>query len=112
MESPPDFPWGHPWTPPRHLHSPPACSLLPSPISLHRSPNPHLVLHQVPEGLPDFSVLLHKLPECLFNGTQDPIISGDHGQDSDGDVGYTLLFECDIPGTGKRAAMKKKIIKK
>ena len=25
-------------------------------------------------------------------------------------VGYTPLLECDVPGTGKRTAMKKKII--
>ena len=28
-----------------------------------------LALHQVPEGLPDSSVLLHEFLECLFNGT-------------------------------------------
>ena len=27
-------------------------------------------------------------------------------------MGYILLLECDAPGTGKGAAMKKKIIKK
>ena len=30
---------------------------------------PLLALHQVPEGLPNSLVLLHKLLECLFNGT-------------------------------------------
>ena len=46
------------------------------PSPLHRGPNPLqlgciplLALHQVPEGLPDSSVLLHEFPECLFNGT-------------------------------------------
>jgi len=28
-----------------------------------------LALHQVPEGLPNFSVLLHEFLECLSNGT-------------------------------------------
>jgi len=73
---------------------------------------PLLALHQVPEGLPDSSVLLHKLLECLFNGTQDPAISGDYNQGDGGGVGYILLLECDAPSTGKGAAMKKKIIKK
>jgi len=36
---------------------------------LHRSPNPLLALHQVPEGLPNSSVLLYEFLECLFNGT-------------------------------------------
>ena len=27
-------------------------------------------------------------------------------------MGYTLLLECDAPGTGKGTAIKKKIIKK
>jgi len=39
-------------------------------------------------------------------------ISGDHGQGVGIGVGYTLLLECDAPGTGKRAIMKRKIIKK
>jgi len=73
---------------------------------------PFLAPHQVLERLPDSSVLLHKLPECLFNGTQDPAISGDHGQDDGGGVRYIPLLECNVPSTGKGAAMKKKIIKK
>ena len=47
-----------------------------TPSLLHRGPNSLqlgrvslLTLHQVPEGLPDSSVLLHEIPECLFNGT-------------------------------------------
>ena len=52
MESPPpDFLWGHPWTPPLYLHSPSFYSLLPipisaplrpqfSPIGLYSSPGP------------------------------------------------------------------------
>ena len=47
-----------------------------APSPLHRGPNPLqlgyvplLALHQVPEGLPDSLVLLHKFPECLFNST-------------------------------------------
>jgi len=73
---------------------------------------PLLALHQVPEGLPDSSVLLHKLLEYFFNGTQDPAISEDHGWSDGGGMGYTPLLECNAPGTGKGAAMKKKIIKK
>jgi len=73
---------------------------------------PLLALHQVLEELPDSSVLLHKLPECLFNGTQDPAISGDYGWGVGVGVGYTPLLESDIPGTCKRSAMKKEIIKK
>jgi len=38
-------------------------------------------------------------------------ISGDHGQGVGVGVEYTPLLECDAPSTGKRAAMKKKIIK-
>jgi len=71
-----------------------------------------LALHQVPEGLSDSSVLLHKLPEYLFNSTQDPAISGDHGWGDSRGMGYTLLLEYDAPSTGKGAAIKKKIIKK
>jgi len=89
-----------------------------TPSLLHHSPNslqlgciPLLALHQVPEGLPDSLVLLHKLPECLFNGTQDPTISGNHGRDDGGGVGYTLLLESDAPGTCERLTMKK-IMKK
>ena len=52
-------------------------------------------------------VLLHEFPECLFNGTENPAISGDHGRG----VGYTPLLECDAPGTGKGTAMKKKLLK-
>ena len=73
---------------------------------------PLLALYQVPERLPDSSVLLHEFPECLFNGTENPAISGDHGQSHGGGVGYTPLLECDAPSTGKGMAMKKKIIKK
>ena len=47
-----------------------------APSLLYHGPNslwlgcvPLLALHQVPEGLPNSSVLLHKLPEYLFNGT-------------------------------------------
>ena len=47
-----------------------------TPSPLHHGPNSLqlgrvslLILHQVPEGLPDSSVLLHEIPECLFNGT-------------------------------------------
>ena len=47
-----------------------------APSPLHHNPNslqlgciPLLALYQVPEGLPDSSVLLHEFPECLFNGT-------------------------------------------
>ena len=47
-----------------------------APSPLHSSPNslqlgcvPLLTLHQGPERPPDSSILLHKLPECLFNGT-------------------------------------------
>jgi len=56
-------------------------------------------------------VLLHKLLECLFNGTQNPAISGDYSQGVGVGVGYTPLLECNAPGTGKGAAMKEKIIK-
>jgi len=73
---------------------------------------PLLALHQVPEGLLNFSVLLHKLPEYLFNGTQDSTISGDHDRGDGGGVEYILLLEYDVSSTGKGAAMKKKIIKK
>ena len=73
---------------------------------------PLLALYQVPEGLPNSSVLLHKFLECLFNGTQNPTINEDHGQGIGIGVGYTLLLECNTSGTGKGAAMKKKIIKK
>jgi len=72
---------------------------------------PLLALHQVPEGLLDSSVLLYKLPECFFNSTQDPTISGDHGWGDGGGVGYTLLLESDVPGTYKGPTMKK-IMKK
>ena len=75
-----------------------------TPSPLHHSPNslqlgriPLLALHQVPEGLPDFSVLLHKLLECLHNGTQDPTISGNHGRNDGGGVGYTPLLESEGP---------------
>ena len=71
-----------------------------------------MALHQVPEDLPNFSVLLHKLPEYLFNSTQDPAISGDHGQSVSVGVGYTLLLESNVSGTYEGLAMKKKIIKK
>jgi len=47
---------------------------------------------------------------CLVVATT--AISGDHGQGVGIGVGYTLLLECDAPGTGKRAIMKRKIIKK
>jgi len=57
-------------------------------------------------------VLLHKLSECLFDGTWNPAISGDHGQGVSIGVEYTLLLEYDASGTSKEAAMKKKIIKK
>ena len=47
-----------------------------APSPFHHSPNPLqlgriplLALHQVPEGLPNSLVLLHKLLECLLNGT-------------------------------------------
>jgi len=70
-----------------------------------------LALHKVSEGLPDSSVLLYKLLECLFNDTQDPAISGDHGRGVGVGVGYTPLFESNAPGTCKGLAMKKKIIK-
>ena len=56
-------------------------------------------------------VLLHKLSECLFNGTQNPAISKNHGQGVGIGVVYTPLLECNASGTGKGAAMKKKIIK-
>jgi len=69
---------------------------------------PLLALYQVPEGLPNSSLLFHKFPECLFNGTQDPTISGDHGWGVGVGVGYIPLLECDIPATSKGAAMKKK----
>ena len=72
---------------------------------------PLLALHQVLEGLPDSSVLLHEFLEYLFNGTQNPAISGNYGRGIGIGVGYTPLLECDVPGTGKGAAMKKKIIK-
>jgi len=72
---------------------------------------PLLALHQVPEGLPDSSVLLDKFPECFFNGTESPAISEDHGRGHGGGVGYTPLLECYAPSTGKGMAMKKKIIK-
>jgi len=71
---------------------------------------PLLALYQVPERLPDSSVLLHKFPECLFNGTQNLAISRDHGWSVDIGMGYTPLLECDASGTGKGVA--KKIIKK
>jgi len=73
---------------------------------------PLLALYQVPERLPDSLVLLHKLPECFFNSTQDPAISGDHGQGIGVDVGYTLLLESNAPSTCEGLAMKKEIIKK
>jgi len=73
---------------------------------------PLLALYQVSEGLPNSSVLLHKLPECLFNGTQDPAISGDHGRGGGQGVGYTLLLESDAPGTCEGSAMKEEIVKK
>ena len=47
-----------------------------TPSLLHRSPNslqlghiPLLALYQVPEGLPNSSILLHEILECLFDGT-------------------------------------------
>jgi len=70
---------------------------------------PLLALHQVLEKLPDSSVLFHKLLECLFNGTQDPAISGDHGQGVVV-VGYTPLLESNTPSTCEGSAMKKEII--
>jgi len=73
---------------------------------------PLLALYQVLEGLPDFSVLLYKFLEYLFNGTQNPAISRDYGWDIGIGMGYILLLECNAPGIGKGAAMKKKIIKK
>ena len=57
-------------------------------------------------------VLLHKLLECLFNGTQDTAISRDHGWGVGIGMGYILLFKCNAPSTDKEAAIKKKIIKK
>jgi len=72
---------------------------------------PLLALHQVLEGLLNSSVLLHKLPECLFNDTQDLTISKDHSWDIGVDVEYTLLLESDAPSICEELAMKKKIIK-
>jgi len=72
---------------------------------------PLLALHQVPEGLLNSLVLLHKLLEYLFNGTQDSTISKDHGWDVGVGVGYTLLLESDAPSICEELAMKKKIIK-
>ena len=47
-----------------------------APSLLHRGPNSLqlgrvslLALHQVPEGLSNSSVLLHKFLECFFDGT-------------------------------------------
>jgi len=73
---------------------------------------PLLALHQVLEGLPNSLVLLHKLPEYLFNGTQDPAISGDHDWGVGVGVGYTPLLECNASSVDKGAAMKEKIINK
>jgi len=73
---------------------------------------PLLALHQVPERLSNSSVLLHKLLEYLFNGTQDPAISGDYGWGGSGVVRYTPLLESDVSGTHEGSAIKKKIIKK
>ena len=73
---------------------------------------PLLALHQVPEGLRNSSVLLHEFLECFFNGTQNPAISGDHGQGGGIGVGYIPLLECNAPGTGKGVTMKRRIIKK
>jgi len=70
---------------------------------------PLLALHQVLEGLPDYSVLLL---ECLFNSIQNPAISGDHSRSVGIGMRYILLLECDAPSTNEGAAMKKKIIKK
>jgi len=72
---------------------------------------PLLTLYQVLEGLPDSSVLLHKLPKYLFNGTQDPAISGDHGRGVVVGVGYTPLLESNVSSTCEGLAIKKKIIK-
>ena len=41
-----------------------------------------------------------------------PTITGDHGWGVGIGVGYTPLLECDAPGIGKGATMKRKIIKK
>jgi len=82
-----------------------------SPNPLQLSHTPLLVLHQVLEGLFNSSVLLHKLPECLFNDIQDPTISRDHGQGISMGVGYIPLLESDAPSTCERLAMKKEIIK-
>jgi len=71
-----------------------------------------LALHQVPEEPSDSSVLLHKLPECLFNGTQDPTISKNHGWGIGIGMGYTLLLKYNTSSVCKGVAMKKKIIKK
>ena len=71
-----------------------------------------MALHQVPEGLPDSSVLLHEFSECFFDGTWNPTISGDHGWGVGSGVGYILLLECDASGIGKEVTMKRKIIKK
>ena len=86
---------------------------------LHCGPNllqlgyvPLLALYQVPEGPSDFLVLLYEFLECLFNGTQNPAISGDHGWGVGVSVEYTLLLEGNAPSTCKRSAMKEKIIRK
>ena len=118
MESPPpDFLWGLPRTLPLHLHSSPSCSLFLSPISalsrpqsfpigLYFSPGPP----PSPGELSDSLVLLHKLPECLFNSTQDPTISGDHGRGIGVGIGYTPLLESNTPSICEGSAMKKEII--
>ena len=90
------------WTP-----SPLHCG--PNPLQLGRVPL--LALHQVLKELPDSSVLLHKFLECLFNDTQDPTISGDHGQGVGISVEYIPLLEGNTPGTCEGLAIKGKLLK-
>jgi len=73
---------------------------------------PLLALHQVPKGLPDSSVLLHKFSECLFDGTWNFTIGRDHGWGIGVNVQDTPLLDSDAFCAYKRLAMKKTISKK
>ena len=103
---------GHTRTPLCHLHSPPFRSLLPSPIfallwpqfssiglcfssSPPQSPGGTFWLLSTPPRVPGVPFWWHLEPHHKWGSW----------------LGYTPLLECDAPGTGKEATIKRKIIK-
>ena len=71
-----------------------------------------LTLCQVPEGLSNSSILLHKFSECFFNSTYNFAISGDHGQSVGIVMEYIPLLDNNIYGLCQRLANWKLLVKK